>query len=136
MDLSNLPIIGLATKRMAWLARRQEVLAQNVANADTPGYMPTDLKPQDFRSMLHPTVQHVELAPPQEGDGLAGTIPIRRFRDTREKNPYEEKPTGNAVSLEEQLLKVSDTQTNYNLVSTIYKKQIDLLKMAIGRSSG
>lgn len=136
MDLSNLPLIGLAAKRMAWLSRRQEVLSQNVANADTPGYKPVDLKPQDFRAMLHPSVTRVTLAAPEEGDGLAGTIPVRRFRDAKEKNPYEEKPTGNAVSLEEQLLKVSQTQTDYSLVSTIYKKQIDLLKMAIGRNSG
>ncbi len=136
MDLTNLPLIGLAAKRMAWLTRRQEVLAQNVANADTPAYQPKDLKPQDFRALLHPTVPHVALAATDEGAALNGTIPVRRFRDAKERDPYEEKPTGNTVSLEEQLLKVSDTQTDYNLASTIYKKQLDLLKMAIGRSSG
>jgi flagellar basal-body rod protein FlgB len=136
MDLSHLPLIGLATKRMAWLARRQEVLAQNVANADTPRYVPTDLKPQDFRTLLHPTAPHVSLVRTDEGENLNGTIPVRRFRDGKEKEPYEEKPSGNAVSLEEQLLKVSQTQTDYNLVSTIYKKQLDLLKMAIGRGAG
>lgn len=132
MDLSKLPLIGLATKRMAWLARRQEVLSQNVANADTPGYVPTDLVPQDFRSMLHPTVPRVTLASTDEGTALGGTIPVHQFRDKQERNPYEEKPSGNKVSLEEQLFKVSQTQTDYNLASTIYKKQIDLLKMAIG----
>ncbi len=136
MDLTKLPLIGLATKRMAWLTRRQEVLAQNVANADTPGYQPTDLKPQDFRALLHPSVPRVALARPAEGAALNGTIPLRRFRDAKERDPYEEKPTGNAVSLEEQLLKVSETQTDYGLASTIYKKQLDLLKMAIGRNSG
>jgi flagellar basal-body rod protein FlgB len=136
MDLSHLPLIGLATKRMAWLARRQEVLAQNVANADTPRYVPNDLKPQDFRSMLHPTVPRVTLAATDEGSNLTGTVPVRKFRDAKEKNPYEEEPSGNAVVMEEQLLKVSQTQTDYSLVSTIYKKQLDLLKMAIGRGVG
>ena len=136
MNLPQIPLLDMLRQRMSWLNARQSVLSENVANADTPAYQPKDLKPQDFRALLHPTVPHVALAATDEGAALNGTIPVRRFRDAKERDPYEEKPTGNAVSLEEQLLKVSDTQTDYNLASTIYKKQLDLLKMAIGRSSG
>jgi flagellar basal-body rod protein FlgB len=136
MDLTHLPLIGLATKRMSWLARRQEVLAQNVANADTPGYVPTDLKAQRFRRMLTPEAPHVTMVRASEGESLAGTVPLKKFRDAKERDPYEEAPSGNAVVLEEQLVKVNQTQTDYSLASTIYRKQIALLKMAIGRSSG
>ena len=52
MDLNKLPLFAMATKRMGWLAKRQEVLSQNVANADTPNFVPHDLKAQDFRAMV------------------------------------------------------------------------------------
>ena len=38
--------------KMSWLEARQDVLSQNVANADTPGYAARDLKPMDFASLL------------------------------------------------------------------------------------
>lgn len=49
MDMNKLPIFAMVTQRMAWLTKRQEVPAQNIANADTPGYRPRDLTAQSFR---------------------------------------------------------------------------------------
>ena len=45
---TTLGIFSKLATRMAWLGRRQQVLAQNIANADTPNYKPMDLKPLDF----------------------------------------------------------------------------------------
>src|SRR3546814_14076552 len=45
-------LFSLLGKRMDWLGQRQKVLAQNIANADTPDYVPRDLKPQEFRRMV------------------------------------------------------------------------------------
>ena len=52
MSLSDLPIFGMFQQKMSWLGNRQDVLARNIANASTPGYVPQDLKAQDFRSVL------------------------------------------------------------------------------------
>lgn len=52
MDLNKLTLFRLMKGQMGWLNRRQEVLAQNVANSDTPGYKPRDLAPLDFEQML------------------------------------------------------------------------------------
>jgi len=49
MDLNGVPLFSLLTDRMSWLATRQSTLAQNVANADTPGFVARDIKPMDFR---------------------------------------------------------------------------------------
>ncbi len=38
MDLNKVSLFGMMKQRLAWLGQRQEVLAQNIANADTPGY--------------------------------------------------------------------------------------------------
>jgi len=45
-------LFHLLGQRMDWLGQRQKVLAQNIANADTPDYVPHDLKPQEFRRMV------------------------------------------------------------------------------------
>ena len=50
MELTSLPMFALIRQRMNWLNQRQEVIAQNVANANTPDYPSQDLKPAKFRS--------------------------------------------------------------------------------------
>jgi flagellar basal-body rod protein FlgB len=134
MDLSKLPLFAMASKRMAWLARRQEVLSQNVANADTPSFVPHDLKAQDFRAMLKATqpATHVAMARTDSGH-----IPARqdaaKFRDQKSKETFEEAPSGNSVVLEEQLMKVSETQTDFRMATSLYHKHIGMIKDALGR---
>ena len=52
MNLPDVPLLSMLRERMTWLHQRQDVLSQNVANADTPGYVARDLKAQDFSAML------------------------------------------------------------------------------------
>ncbi|MBM3511367.1 MAG: hypothetical protein FJX61_14700 [Alphaproteobacteria bacterium] len=54
MNLQKVPILSMLTKKMSWLNERQRVLAQNIANADTPGYRPSDLKNVDFARQVSP----------------------------------------------------------------------------------
>ena len=54
MDLKGLKIFAMMQERMGWLAKRQEVVAENIANADTPAYRPKDLKELDFSRHLRP----------------------------------------------------------------------------------
>jgi len=49
MDLNKIPVFAAITKRMHWLNQRQKVLADNIANSDTPGYAPKDLKEINFK---------------------------------------------------------------------------------------
>ena len=61
MDLTNLKLFQMATKRMDWLSNRQQVLSQNIANSDTPGYGPKDLKKPQFREMMRPQMRTATL---------------------------------------------------------------------------
>jgi flagellar basal-body rod protein FlgB len=65
MDLSKIPLFEAMSKRMAWLSERQTVLAENVANSDTPGYAGRDLKPLDFSNMVANAVNRVTLTTTQ-----------------------------------------------------------------------
>jgi flagellar basal-body rod protein FlgB len=140
MDLNKLPLFAMATKRMAWLSKRQEVLSQNVANADTPDYVPHDLKPQSFRAMLKAAGASEGIPPVTLARTEAGHLMPRRDagdnRDHKDRQDYETAPSGNAVILEEQLMKVSETQTDYRMATTLYQKHLSMLKDAIGRRGG
>src|SRR5205085_1062488 len=45
MPLDDIPLFGMLRSRLGYLSERQRLIAQNVANADTPGYRPQDLRP-------------------------------------------------------------------------------------------
>jgi len=52
MDFNRLPILQMMTRKMSWLSHRTEVIAQNVANADTPNYRARDLKEVRFQKLV------------------------------------------------------------------------------------
>ena len=62
MDLNSIPLFKMISRRMTWLNQRQKVLAQNIANADTPGYRPQDLVPVDFSKLAAQAERTVSLA--------------------------------------------------------------------------
>lgn len=135
MDLTNIPIFKMVVGRMGWLAKRQEVLAQNIANSDTPGYVPKDLKKQDFGKFLRPREPQARMVQ-TSGSHMQPTQQPSRIRHETDRSTYEIAPTGNAVIVEEQLMKVADTQGAYRLATNLYAKHVSLLKQAIGRDNG
>ena len=52
MPISDIPILSMLRTRMQWHQERQRMLAENVANADTPNYHARDLAPPNFASAL------------------------------------------------------------------------------------
>lgn len=133
MNLPEIPLFSAMAERMKWLTARQDVLARNIANADTPDFAALDIKDLDFKSLVS---QLGAIAPARtDPHHLAGTQPVRQSGIVKEKSPYEVAPGGNGVVLEEQLTKMNDNQARYSLMVNLYRKQIDLLKLAIGRSN-
>ena len=133
MNLPDAPLISMLRERMTWLHQRQDILSQNVANADTPGYVARDLKPMNFAealkgagtgsSMMTTNARHISLT-----RGMGGS----KFED-HETPDIESSPNGNAVSLETQMIKVSDTQAQFAAAANLYAKAMSLMKTAIGR---
>ena len=140
MELTNLPMFGLIRQRMNWLNQRQEVIAQNVANADTPDYRSNDLKAFDFKSVIRksgPKSKQVSVALTQDTH-----IPGSRrqssdsFKEIDVRRPYETAPDGNQVVLEEQMIKMNEIVTNHNLITQIYRKQLQMFKTVTRRGGG
>ncbi len=136
--MNDIPLMSLLRERMSWLHARQGVLSQNVANADSPGYVAHDLKPIDFATVLRHAAR-----PGSDGGDLLTTnsrhIAIKGgtagFEET-ERHAATADPHGNAVSLEEEMIKVSDTQAQYQAAANLYSKAISLMRLAIGKPTG
>ena len=136
MAISDLGVLGFLKTKMKWHQARQKVLAENVANADTPNYRARDLKTPDFRQTLQvaraeqisTAVTHkTHFTERASGEGA------QPFKD-RTSQSWEVTPTGNGVVLEDQMIKVSENQFDYQLASTIYARSLGLLRTALGRS--
>ncbi len=136
MEVSNIPLLSMLKDRMAWLSQRQNILSQNVANADTPGYAARDLKPADFERALRNATSPNRFSGALATDNprhIAGTLPnAGAFADV-ETADAEASPGGNSVSLEQEMIKVSDTQMQFRAATNLYAKAISMMKTAIGR---
>ena len=134
MDFSRIPLLTMLTKKMGWLQQRQVVLSQNVANSDTPDYQARDLKPFDFQKELAGV--HDRMAPRRTSAmhlaSDAGTSGSGGRRVEKAPEKYESSPQGNSVVLEEEMLKIGDAQMDHTMTANLYRKQIGLLKMALG----
>ncbi|HWA46245.1 MAG TPA: flagellar basal body protein [Hypericibacter adhaerens] len=142
MDLSRIPLFSLALDKMAWLNKRQEVLAHNIANADTPDFQPQELKPLDARAALSSvgaqgSGQFTLMPVATDPNHIVGPSGAHAGKPAveGEKKPYETTLAGNQVVLEEQMVKVAETQANYEMATNLYKKYIDMVKIALGRGS-
>jgi flagellar basal-body rod protein FlgB len=128
MDPTQLDLFTLAERRLAWINQRQSVLAQNVANASTPGFQPSDVR--SFASTLN------SMAPIAATVTQPGHIALTRpdtANAVQERNPHG--PDGNGVSLDKELTRIADTETMQSLTSSIYKKYMTLFSMALGHSA-
>jgi flagellar basal-body rod protein FlgB len=133
MDIGSIPLFERITQRMAWLGERTRVLSQNIANADTPGYRPKDVKPLDFDAEMR------KLAPVEPRrtaqTHMNGTVPPAGDFDVKKsKKFYEQAREENAVVIEEQMMKLSESQVTYNMMVNLYRKHVDMFKTAIGRN--
>jgi flagellar basal-body rod protein FlgB len=134
MDLFQLKLFQRMSERMGWLGARQEVLAQNIANADTPHFVPHDMKALKFVDHLNQVAPITQAR--TNAMHLGGTSPQGASVDEQKtKKQYETAPVGNAVVLEEQMVKLADAQSNYQLMTNLYRKHVDLFKMALGRGA-
>jgi flagellar basal-body rod protein FlgB len=129
MAVTDIPLVAMLKTRLHWHQTRQKLLAENVANADTPGFKPKELKTPSLTpaagamqiGVERTNVAHLSLAAARPGEEASLA---RRFEVT---------PNGNAVSLEDEMMKVSQNQADYQLAASLYQKSLQMLRTAVGR---
>jgi flagellar basal-body rod protein FlgB len=135
-------ILSGIAREMKHLSERQRVIAQNIANSETPGYKAQEVRAPDFSALLaqqnagggSPRVARprVEITAGMAALGArptGGSIML-------DHDVTETKPDGNNVTLEDQLLKMGQVQADFTAMTNLYRKQQSLLKTALGRGGG
>jgi len=129
----KLTLLSALTEKMKWHQARQGLLAQNVANAETPGYKGRDLAAFGFeRHMQNLSTAKI---------GTVATQPMHiSVQGTnadgfgaRDMNSFEITPEGNGVTLEDEMMKVASNQMDYQTITAVYTRSLRLLKSALGR---
>ncbi len=133
MDSGEIPLLAMLRDRASYLSNRQKVIAENVANADTPKFAPHDLKPFSFQARS----QAPGLAPA----GVQAMTQPSHMQGSHARGPSGAKAVtihdsettldGNSVVLEEEMMKMTDSRMNYDAAISFYQKSVDLLRMAI-----
>ena len=132
MPTSDIPILAMLRSRMQWHQERQRVLAENVANADTPNFRPRDLAPPRLDSPNASAVAALALARTDAGH-LGGAAGSGSQFGLERKGAFEIRPTGNAVELEDEMLKVASNQMDFQAAATLYGKTLGLVRTALGK---
>ncbi len=133
MDLNNISLFSIVKKQLAWLTQRQEILTQNIANSDTPMYRPKDLRKFSFKDMIRRQSMQLNVTATLPGHLPGRRRRIRDFDTVVDRRPFETAPNGNAVVLEEQMVKMSETQISHKLTTDLYKKHLNMYRSAIGK---
>ncbi len=140
MDLQKLTFFQVAQQRMDWLAQRQKVVAENLANANTPGYVAKDLKPVDFQNELSRSLaRETQAVPATRTDPahLTGTLPqAGPYRSEATRRPFEYTLDKNGVDVEQQMEIAAGNRSQYELTSNLVMKNLGMIRTALGRSGG
>ena len=137
MAINDLPILSALRTKMQWHQERQRVLAENISNANTPNFKPRDLVAPQFdkngaSSSVGGTMGSLAMMRTSSSH-IAVSGAAQSFNGDGGKSGFLTRPAGNAVNLEDQMMKVSANQMDYAAVTSLYSKSLHLLKTAIGK---
>jgi flagellar basal-body rod protein FlgB len=136
MGIGQIPLFAAMTEKMRWHQARQSLLAENVANAETPGFRGRDLKAFSLEDVnanrseaavttVATNPMHFSVSSEKGGGGFP----------SRSLNSFEITPEGNGVTLEDEMMKVTANQMDYQAVTTLYTRSMQLLRTALGKSA-
>lgn len=136
MDLRNSPYFGALRAQLSTLSDRQRLIAENIANASTPGFVPRDVDMASFQASLQAAARRAGAA---GGSGVAlaqthaGHMPQARpvgGAAVIVRPDSETTLDGNQVVLEEQTIRAAETRTAFETGLALYQKGLQLMRMA------
>lgn len=132
MPVTDLPFFQASRGKMGWHQTRQSVLAENIANADTTGYEARDVALADFDKLM--TAASRRSITPDRTHGMhISTTPVKTGYRPERDDAFEVRPRGNAVVLEEEMMKITGNQMDFEAASLVYKRGLNLLRTSLGR---
>ena len=130
MNLAEIPLFAMLKGRLGHLNERQRLISQNVANSDTPGFTPTDLKAYSFQAQMKTQMTQVATqAVTQAGHMAPAERKSTAFKPIKAKDS-ETTLDGNSVVLEEEMLKMAEARMNYDAAIGFYHKSLGMQRRA------
>lgn len=132
MDFSKLTLYKMLGTKIDYLAERQDMLAHNIANIDTPGSKAYDLRELDFKRLAQAQANKLKMR--MTSNLHSGGTPKMPddFRDEKLRDTFETTPVENNIVLEQQMAKVAETELEYRTAINLYNKTNSMFKDAIG----
>jgi flagellar basal-body rod protein FlgB len=132
MNPGDIPLFSMLRGRLSYLTERQKVLSQNIANSNTPGFVPKDLKAFSFQAQVDEQTKQAQATTQAGHMKLSGARTEAAAMWKPVNTPDSEASLdGNGVVLEEQMIKMTDARMSYDAAIGFYQKSMDLLKMAV-----
>ena len=126
---TNLSILNDAQTMARHAAARQSLVAENIANADTPGFKAKDLVP--FEKAMGENHMTMAMARKRAGH-MAASDRATEFRVTQDKTAIQS-PDGNGVAVEHEMLKSIEAERQHSRAIAIYQSSLKILRTSIGR---
>jgi flagellar basal-body rod protein FlgB len=129
MSLIDSAQINALTSFLDATVQRQQTIATNIANVDTPGYHTKDV---NFRNLLQAAREGGEGTSPTMTAGMTPAMMMGMSQPAvREVQGLMERPDGNNVSLEREGLALADTQLQFQAGVQLLREQFRTLQTAI-----
>jgi flagellar basal-body rod protein FlgB len=122
----NLTLLDLASDMARHATARHRVIAENVANADTPGYRARDV--ENFQAIVKESFTARATRPEHAGFG-DGAGALQTFELALPPSP-----NGNSVNIEDQAIRAVQAQGQHAMALAVYSKAIDILRLGLGRA--
>lgn len=143
MNIGDIPLFSMLRNRLGYLSERQNLIAENIANANTPGFIARDMKPFSFEATLRgqgsqmggsaTTLAMSQPVMTQAGH-MTGTARkaggVQTYGKAVKSRDSETTLDGNGVVLEDQMIKMTETRMEYDAAIGFYQKSMALLRMA------
>ncbi|GAB4531521.1 MAG: flagellar basal body rod protein FlgB [Roseibium sp.] len=133
MAVTDVPLFKALKSKMQWHQTRQGVLAENIANSDTPGYAARELKTYSFADHVGRETFSLATATTKAGH-ITGMLSGQTDAKVEEQDSFEVTPSGNSVNLEEEMMKLTQNQMDYQAATTLYTKGLGLIRKALSKS--
>ncbi len=133
MAAADIPIFSMLRDRMRWHQDRQKLLAENVANAETPGYRARDLRSPSFETLVQGNSRSGIGTSTTDARHITGSVQGGSQFQVRRDTGVVTTPDGNRVNLEDEMLKVAQNQMDYQAVTGLYQRSLGLIRTAIGK---
>lgn len=136
MDFNGIPLFAAMKAKLSYHSERQNVLAQNIANADTPDYRARDLAAPDFKRMVGAASHKLPLTVTNPQHVSLSSGAAAGFETIKRKSTYEQSPVGNNVAVEEEMMRIAENQSEYQKTLNLYRKTVTMFRTALGTGQG